>query len=321
MNQNYWGINNEMEDDISVLNLSLRAENCLRRAGISTVQKLMDTPTEDIVKVRNMGKRCAEETIQQLNVYLANQDISTYRFHLTKKDHDYTLVLKMFAWNEEELVGQVYDELFPQTDDINFLNCPWPIFPPKVTLFLLMQGYLYYQDVFRDVKTLDALLNQLGIMEETDYLSHRLNEWFVRQRFISEEEYEALSRLDKITEDKVKTIQEAHQDKMNQLFDRIQQKCIDNCIDPETLNACLDETDDFMDLLTIASSMRHQGIRVERSLSYYIDQVEQIAQSCTGELRYGQFDRLMVEEYNMQEDELYQYIIDHIDSDYRWPDD
>ena len=108
---------------------------------------------------------------------------------------------------------------------------------------------------------------------------------------------------------------------MNQLFDRIQQKCIDNCIDPETLNACLDETDDFIDLLTIASSMRHQGIRVERSLSYYIDQVEQIAQSCTGELRYGQFDRLMVEEYNMQEDELYQYIIDHIDSDYRWPDD
>ena len=137
MNQNYWGINNEMEDDISVLNLSLRAENGLRRAGISTVQKLMDTPTEDIVKIRNMGKRCAEETIQQLNVYLANQDISTYRFHLTKKDHDYTLVLKMSAWNEEELVGQVYDELFPQTDDINFLNCPWPIFPPKVTLFCL----------------------------------------------------------------------------------------------------------------------------------------------------------------------------------------
>lgn len=49
------------EDDISVLPLSVRSQNCLRRANIHTIGAMMDYPTDELINIRNMGIRSVTE--------------------------------------------------------------------------------------------------------------------------------------------------------------------------------------------------------------------------------------------------------------------
>ncbi|GBF31917.1 DNA-directed RNA polymerase alpha subunit [Desulfocucumis palustris] len=56
-----------MEMSIEELDLSVRSYNCLKRAGINTVEELIQRNEEDMMKVRNLGKKSLEEVIQKLN--------------------------------------------------------------------------------------------------------------------------------------------------------------------------------------------------------------------------------------------------------------
>ncbi|KRQ87270.1 DNA-directed RNA polymerase subunit alpha [Caloramator mitchellensis] len=51
---------------IEELDLSQRAFNCLKRAGINTVGDLVEKSEEDLMRVRNLGKKSLEEVIQKL---------------------------------------------------------------------------------------------------------------------------------------------------------------------------------------------------------------------------------------------------------------
>ena len=55
-----------MEMTIEDLDLSVRAYNCLKRAGINTVAELVLRNQEDMMKVRNLGKKSLEEVEQKL---------------------------------------------------------------------------------------------------------------------------------------------------------------------------------------------------------------------------------------------------------------
>lgn len=55
-----------MEMTIEDLDLSVRAYNCLKRAGINVVSELVQRNQEDMLKVRNMGKKSLEEVEQKL---------------------------------------------------------------------------------------------------------------------------------------------------------------------------------------------------------------------------------------------------------------
>ena len=52
---------------IEELDLSVRSFNCLKRAGIDTVEDLINRTEEDMIKVRNLGKKSLEEVIQKLH--------------------------------------------------------------------------------------------------------------------------------------------------------------------------------------------------------------------------------------------------------------
>ena len=56
-----------LEMTIEELDLSVRSFNCLKRAGIDTVEDLIDRTEEDMMKVRNLGRQSLEEVIQKLN--------------------------------------------------------------------------------------------------------------------------------------------------------------------------------------------------------------------------------------------------------------
>jgi DNA-directed RNA polymerase subunit alpha len=56
-----------LEMTIEELDLSVRSYNCLKRAGINTVEELIDRNEDDMMKVRNLGKKSLEEVINKLH--------------------------------------------------------------------------------------------------------------------------------------------------------------------------------------------------------------------------------------------------------------
>ena len=55
-----------LEMTIEELDLSVRSFNCLKRAGIDTVEDLVSRSEDEMIKVRNLGKKSLEEVIQKL---------------------------------------------------------------------------------------------------------------------------------------------------------------------------------------------------------------------------------------------------------------
>ncbi len=55
-----------LEMTIDELDLSVRSSNCLHRAGINTVLELTERSEEDMMKVRNLGRKSLEEVIHKL---------------------------------------------------------------------------------------------------------------------------------------------------------------------------------------------------------------------------------------------------------------
>ena len=55
-----------MSMNIDELELSVRSYNCLKRAGINTVEELCNKTTEDMMKVRNLGRKSLEEVLAKL---------------------------------------------------------------------------------------------------------------------------------------------------------------------------------------------------------------------------------------------------------------
>ncbi|TLS35491.1 DNA-directed RNA polymerase subunit alpha [Pseudalkalibacillus caeni] len=66
-----------LEMTIEELDLSVRSYNCLKRAGINTVQELTQKSEEDMMKVRNLGRKSLEEVqekLEELGLGLRNED-------------------------------------------------------------------------------------------------------------------------------------------------------------------------------------------------------------------------------------------------------
>ena len=55
-----------LEMNIDELELSVRSYNCLKRAGINTVEELCNKTSEDMMKVRNLGRKSLEEVLSKL---------------------------------------------------------------------------------------------------------------------------------------------------------------------------------------------------------------------------------------------------------------
>ncbi|MBF0780764.1 MULTISPECIES: DNA-directed RNA polymerase subunit alpha [unclassified Granulicatella] len=66
-----------LEMTIEELDLSVRSYNCLKRAGINTVQELTDKTESEMIKVRNLGRKSLEEVrnkLIELNLTLRQDD-------------------------------------------------------------------------------------------------------------------------------------------------------------------------------------------------------------------------------------------------------
>jgi DNA-directed RNA polymerase subunit alpha len=55
-----------LEQAIEELDLSVRSYNCLKRAGINTVEDLASKTEDDMMKVRNLGRKSLEEVLNKM---------------------------------------------------------------------------------------------------------------------------------------------------------------------------------------------------------------------------------------------------------------
>ena len=58
-----------LEMNIDELELSVRSYNCLKRAGINTVEELTNRTAEDMMKVRNLGRKSLDEVLAKLKEF------------------------------------------------------------------------------------------------------------------------------------------------------------------------------------------------------------------------------------------------------------
>ena len=68
-----------LELTIEELDLSVRSFNCLKRANINTVEDLISKTEDDMMKVRNLGRKSLEEVMAKLD---------SLGFSLTKDDEN-----------------------------------------------------------------------------------------------------------------------------------------------------------------------------------------------------------------------------------------
>ena len=61
------GPENVLGMPIEELDLSVRSFNCLKRVGIDTVGDLINRTEEDMIKVRNLGRKSLDEVIQKVH--------------------------------------------------------------------------------------------------------------------------------------------------------------------------------------------------------------------------------------------------------------
>ena len=55
-----------LETSIEDLEFSVRSYNCLKRAGIHTVADIVNKSEQDMIKVRNLGKKSLDEVINKI---------------------------------------------------------------------------------------------------------------------------------------------------------------------------------------------------------------------------------------------------------------
>ncbi len=66
-----------LETTVEELELSVRSSNCLKRAGINTVEELIDKTEDDLMKVRNLGKKSLQEIkdkLEELDLELKEEE-------------------------------------------------------------------------------------------------------------------------------------------------------------------------------------------------------------------------------------------------------
>lgn len=101
------------QDDISVLPLSVRSQNCLRRADIQTIGSMMDYPITEYINIRNMGQKSFEE-IQR---FIQNLLEGTGEFVLIEADEKNTK--KYNSVSKEGFVTVFLDETGAIINDIS----------------------------------------------------------------------------------------------------------------------------------------------------------------------------------------------------------
>lgn len=179
--------------------LSVRTYNCLKRAGIDTLEAVASKNYEEMCKVRNLGRKSLEEILDVIrdNNIAFSTDWSEY-MHTTKKTshnatNKYITVDVSFkdAKSSYKFVNMSQDELAKCVYDIiiNEFDYSHLIYNYKISTgllyLLLIKGYLFVEKIIEDAS---LIRNELFTGGYSDYIGEfnvfeeKMNELFVNER-------------------------------------------------------------------------------------------------------------------------------------------
>lgn len=133
----------EEPESIDALDFSVRVRNVLKMAGIDTVDKLRNTPDSELVKIRNLSKRCLDEIHSKLKESPAEEKPEALHFTADDKSID-----NAYGAMIAELVGNYLDNAYKSPDR----ECEASVFGqtykvlkrPEVTVFYIEDGQTFF---------------------------------------------------------------------------------------------------------------------------------------------------------------------------------
>lgn len=163
------------EDSITVLPLSARSVNCMRRAGVHTIGDMLDYPAEEWGNIRNMGAKSVEE-VQNCIQYLIN---GTSDFCLVDKEFKTELFQngvqdKVAAESEE---NQDWTKIILDSDNNIVRDIPIAqmAFPTRAMNSLVGAGVCYVSEIMG--KTVADLLEYPNMGKKTaESVAEKINE-------------------------------------------------------------------------------------------------------------------------------------------------
>lgn len=155
---NQEGTKEIVDCDLDELELSVRAYNCLKRAGINTFSELAHMSDGELKHVRNLGQRCYDEVKQKMKE-LAGVSEDGCNTIVFSYNGDKT-VYKYFDVDTQRIAKSIYINLVNmRPGEKIILKVP---LSPGVQDILLMKGYLYIEDVYSDSEQLIKQLKAFG---------------------------------------------------------------------------------------------------------------------------------------------------------------
>ena len=106
-----------LEMTIEELDLSVRSYNCLKRAGYDTVEQLCEATEEEIISIRNLGRKASEEVFQKLLSLGLSPKQET---HICKTTIDENDGLEEYNIEDDEIID--WDDSFDESETNSILT-------------------------------------------------------------------------------------------------------------------------------------------------------------------------------------------------------
>lgn len=173
---------------IEELKLSVRSFNCLKRAGVSTVGDMIKLSYDDLLKVRNLGRKSLEEVVDVKNKI-------DRRYNLAKRDGvgstNDDIKHEMPGENNQAVLDG--NAIFSKQGETLITRT---MLKPKDMIAILQEGFLYVSDFLKyyDEK-LSGRNNETESIEDTDIIIDESDDTEIFNNVIKKDEIEILKVL------------------------------------------------------------------------------------------------------------------------------
>lgn len=164
-NESFSGIKRDC--DLDQLGLSVRSYNCLKRAGINTFSEIAQMSFGELKHVMNLEQKCYDEVKQKMKEFagIPEDGCNTIIFTCNGEKTIY----KYFDVDTQKIAKSIYINLINIKPDSKFiLRAP---LSPGLQDILILKGYLYIEDVYRDSEILVKQLQEFGFSDFAEEIS------------------------------------------------------------------------------------------------------------------------------------------------------
>mgnify|MGYP000059594341 CR=1 FL=1 len=150
-----------LEMNIDELELSVRSYNCLKRAGINTVEELCNRTSEDMMKVRNLGRKSLEEVLAKLKEHKIHTAIETTGYIKKEIFRELAPMFDLLLFDVKHYDSDKHYEGTHVHNELIIENLAWAI-SQGIEVLPRIPVIPDFNDSLDDAKGIAALLNQVG---------------------------------------------------------------------------------------------------------------------------------------------------------------